>query len=55
VSDRYKTRSPFIIVGFTVALIGLIVLYTMPKDRLAGVRYFGAILLMCGIYTAFPG
>ena len=44
-----------IITGFSVALIGLIILYTLPKTRLASARYFGAVLLMCGVYCAFPG
>ena len=54
-SDRIQKRSPGIIVGLTIALIGLILLYTLPKDRLAGVRYFGCVLFMSGAYCAFPG
>ena len=54
-SDRIQKRSPGIIAGLTIALIGLILLYTLPKDRLAGVRYFGCVLFMSGAYCAFPG
>lgn len=54
-SDRSQKRSPSIIIGLTIALIGLILLYTLPKDRLANVRYFGCVLFMSGAYCAFPG
>jgi MFS family permease len=54
-SDRIGKRSPAIIIGLSIALIGLILLYTLPKDRLAGVRYFGCVLFMSGAYSAFPG
>jgi len=54
-SDRKQRRCDMIITGFSVALIGLILLYTLPKDRIPGVRYFACIVLMSGIYMAFPG
>lgn len=44
-----------IVVGFSVALIGLILLYVLPKDRQPGARYAGCVILMSGIYMGFPG
>jgi sugar phosphate permease len=54
-SDRKQRRSHMIIVGFSVALVGLIMLYCLPKDRIPGVRYFACCVLMSGIYMGFPG
>lgn len=54
-SDRRQRRSDMIVVGFSVALAGLIMLYCLPKDRIPGVRYFACCVLMSGIYMAFPG
>lgn len=54
-SDRRQRRSHMIIIGFSVALVALILLYTLPKNRIPGVRYFACCLLMSGIYMAFPG
>lgn len=53
-SDRRQVRSHMIVAGFTVALIGLVLLYALPKDRNPGARYVGAMLLMSGIYVSPP-
>lgn len=55
ISDRIGKRHPMIIAGFSVALVGLVMLYALPKDRLPGVRYFACLVMMGGIYGAFPG
>lgn len=54
-SDRMGRRYHMILAGFSVALVGLIMLYCLPKDRIPGVRFFACIVLMTGIYVAFPG
>jgi predicted MFS family arabinose efflux permease len=54
-SDRKQVRSHMIVVGFTGALVGLILLYVLPKDRNPGARYAGCMILMSGIYMSFPG
>lgn len=54
-SDRMGRRFHMIFLGFTVALIGLVMLYCLPKKSIPGVRYFACIVLMTGIYVAFPG
>ena len=54
-SDRIGMRSPAILIGFSVGLIGLILLYCLPKDGMPQVRYFGCILFLSGTYCAFPG
>lgn len=54
-SDRRQVRSHMIVVGFSVALVGLILLYVLPKDRNPGARYAGCVILMSGIYMGFPG
>ncbi|BEI80397.1 hypothetical protein CcaverHIS002_0109260 [Cutaneotrichosporon cavernicola] len=54
-SDRRQVRSHMIVVGFTGALLGLVLLYVFPKDRNPGARYAGCMILMSGIYMSFPG
>jgi sugar phosphate permease len=55
VSDRIGKRHPMVITGFSIALAGLVMLYKLPKDRMPGVRYFACLVMMGGIYMAFPG
>jgi hypothetical protein len=45
IADKYQTRSPILIFGLTVSLIGYILMYTVAAP---GVRYFGAFLAAAG-------
>ncbi len=48
-SDKYRTRSPFIIFGFSMILIGYIILATV--DAVGG-RYFSLFLSLAGCTTS---
>lgn len=50
-SDKYRIRSPFIIFGFSMILIGYIILATV--DAVGG-RYFSLFLIAGGLYN-IPG
>ncbi|OJA07533.1 hypothetical protein AZE42_09420, partial [Rhizopogon vesiculosus] len=50
-SDKLKIRSPFILAGFTMCLIGLSInISTAPN----GVKYFGTFFIVIGCYAAIP-
>lgn len=51
-SDKHKLRSPFIMFGQVMALIGFIINIT---DAPRGVKYFGMFLCTAGSYGAFAG
>lgn len=51
-SDRIKMRSPFILAGLTMCLIGFAI---NISDARIGVKYFGTFLCVSGSYAAFPG
>lgn len=51
-SDRVKMRSPFILAGLTMCLIGFSI--NISNARI-GVKYFGTFLCVSGSYAAFPG
>ncbi|ORY32019.1 major facilitator superfamily domain-containing protein [Naematelia encephala] len=53
-SDRIQQRSFGCLCGFTVGLIGLVVLYCMPKDSLSGVRYFFCMWVLGGLFAIYP-
>lgn len=51
-SDKLKIRSPFILAGLTMCLIGFSInISTAPS----GVKYFGTFFIVMGSYAAFPG
>jgi MFS family permease len=54
-ADRIGRRSPVILVGLVVSLIGLVMLAALPKDRMAVARYIGCLLVLIGGYPAIPG
>ena len=45
-------RSPFILAGLTMCLIGFAI---NISDARIGVKYFGTFLCVSGSYAAFPG
>ena len=51
-SDKYKRRSPFILAGLTMCLIGFSI---NISDTKPGVKYFGTFFCVAGSYAAFPG
>lgn len=51
-SDKLRMRSPFIVAGLTMCLIGFSInISTAPH----GVKYFGTFFVVGGSYAAFPG
>jgi hypothetical protein len=51
-SDKYQMRSPFIIAGQLMCIIGYIInICHVPS----GAKYFGMFLTVAGSYGAFPG
>lgn len=51
-SDKVKKRSPFILAGLFMCLIGFSInLSNVPT----GVKYFGTFFCVAGSYAAFPG
>ncbi|KAG2124869.1 MFS general substrate transporter [Suillus clintonianus] len=51
-SDKLKMRSPFILAGLTMCLIGFSInISTAPS----GAKYFGTFFIVMGSYAAFPG
>jgi MFS family permease len=52
-TDRFKRRFPFIMVGCCVATIGYIILLNM-RTVPVGARYFALYLITCGGYIAQP-
>ncbi|KAF8816104.1 MFS general substrate transporter [Phlegmacium glaucopus] len=51
-SDKLKMRSPFILIGLTMCLIG----FTINISHVhSGVKYFGVFFVVAGSYSAFPG
>jgi hypothetical protein len=51
-SDKLHTRSPFILAGLTMCLIGYSInISTVPS----GVKYFGTFFIVTGTYAPFPG
>lgn len=51
-SDKVKMRSPFILAGLTMMLIGFAIAISAAPS---GVKYFGTFLSVGGSYAAFPG
>ncbi|EIM87019.1 MFS general substrate transporter [Stereum hirsutum FP-91666 SS1] len=51
-SDRTGKRSPFIVLGLIMLLIGFSI---NISDTKAGVKYFGTFFCVAGAYATFPG
>lgn len=51
-SDKTKLRSPFILLGLTMCLIGFSINISNASH---GVKYFGTFFCIAGSYAAFPG
>lgn len=51
-SDRIQRRSPFILAGLTLCLIGYAINISNVRH---GVKYFGTFFVVTGSYAAFPG
>jgi len=51
-SDKLRMRSPFILAGLTMCLIGFSINISGVST---GVKYFGTFLVVAGSYAAFPG
>ena len=51
-SDKIKMRSPFILIGLTMLLIGFSInISDVPR----GAKYFGTFFCVAGSYASFPG
>ncbi|KAH8809451.1 major facilitator superfamily domain-containing protein [Xylogone sp. PMI_703] len=51
-SDRYKQRTPFILLGVTVGIVGFACLLAIPHPQLPGLTYGMLFLATCGIYMS---
>lgn len=51
-SDRIKKRSPFILAGLLMCLIGFVI---NISNASIGAKYFGTYFCIGGSYAAFPG
>lgn len=51
-SDKLQKRSPFILAGLFMCLIGFSI---NISDTKPGVKYFGTFFCVAGSYAAFPG
>jgi hypothetical protein len=52
ISDRMKSRGPFIILVFTISSVGWIILLTVVRNQHA--RYFATFCVVIGGYAAIP-
>ncbi|KAF3480806.1 high-affinity nicotinic acid transporter [Arthroderma uncinatum] len=52
-SDRYQQRTPFIIAGNTIALLGFAAQLAIPHPRYPGLTYAMLFLVAAGLYSAF--
>ena len=54
-SDRYKRRWVFIVIPFSIALVGYIAMLSIPHPRLPGVTYFFLFFITSGLYASIIG
>ncbi|KUJ13578.1 MFS general substrate transporter [Mollisia scopiformis] len=52
-SDYYQQRTPFIMAGFTIAVVGFIAELAIPHPKYPGVTYFFLFLVAAGLYCPF--
>jgi cyanate permease len=52
-SEKVKQRSPFIMAGFSIAIVGFIAQLAIPHDRLPGLTYGFLFPVAMGLYSPF--
>jgi MFS family permease len=52
-SDHVKQRTPFIMGGFSIGVVGFIAELAIPHPDLPGVTYFFLFLVAAGLYCPF--
>ncbi|PGH15060.1 hypothetical protein AJ80_05685 [Polytolypa hystricis UAMH7299] len=52
-SDRYEQRTPFIIAGYCIAVVGFIAQLAIPHPRYPGLTYAMLFLVAAGLYSPF--
>lgn len=52
-SDYYQQRTPFIIGGFLIGIVGLIAEIAIPHPRMTGVSYLFLFFIAAGLYSPF--
>lgn len=51
-SDRYKQRTPFILLGVSVGIVGFACLLAIPHPQLPGLTYGMLFVATSGIYMS---
>ena len=52
-SDKYQTRTPFILVGFSIAIAGFIAQLAIPHPGMPGLTYGFLFPVAGGLYSPF--
>lgn len=52
-SDHVQQRTPFIVAGFCIAIVGLIAELAIPHPAMEGLSYFFLFLVAAGLYSPF--
>lgn len=52
-SDRIQQRTPFIMAGYSIAVVGFIAELAIPHPRLSGVTYLFLFFVAAGLYSPF--
>jgi hypothetical protein len=52
-SDKIQSRSPFIIGGFSIGIVGLIAQLAIPQTRMPGLTYGFLFPVAAGFYSPF--
>ena len=52
-SDHMQQRTPFILGGFSFAMVGFIAQLAIPQPKLLGVTYFFLFFIAIGLYSPF--
>ncbi|KIY02918.1 uncharacterized protein Z520_01383 [Fonsecaea multimorphosa CBS 102226] len=53
-ADRHKQRTPFIMIGVVMGLIGFLGELAVPHPRLPGLTYFFFFFIAAGVYAPLP-
>ncbi|KAK5001211.1 hypothetical protein LTR66_000089 [Elasticomyces elasticus] len=54
-ADKHRTRWPFIVVPFSIALVGIIALLIIPHPKLPGLTYAFLFTIPAGVYPPLIG
>lgn len=54
ISDRVRMRGPFVMIGFAITFLGMLIVFLLPQSIAVGVRYFFSLWILVGIYMGFP-